>query len=272
MTDREKHLAALERRGLDSGSGSSGAPPHDHSSKPHAVAAVASATTPAANAEATVMQACAKCVFEALPKLREEQLVDVLEFVAAQHTGTNFNPDNASKALEVCAFVRRRPFAVTAEGVAALARLARHALGSSTGNEKSTEHKLWLLTSCALNTAAAIRAHDGDALVFFDALQRDTGVRGRYLQRQYATKAMQEHVLNPNGYLVDEDPDAMLARKVNRLGTVHLCLGAFFLVLSVFVGIVANSETFQGRALTTIRGWLGYAELLPHDMLFSHES
>ena len=108
MTDREKHLAALERRGLDSGSGSSGAPPHDHSSKPHAVAAVASATTPAANAEATVMQACAKCVFEALPKLREEQLVDVLEFVAAQHTGTNFNPDNASKALEVCAFVRRR--------------------------------------------------------------------------------------------------------------------------------------------------------------------
>ena len=247
MTDRE-------RRSLGGGSGCSGAPPPDHSSKPPAAAT--SATAPAANAEAAVMQACAKCVFEALPKLREEQLVDVLEFVAAQHTGKNFSPDNASKALEVCAFVRRRPFAVTAEGVAALARLARHALGSSTGNEKSTEHKLWLLTSGALNTAAAIRAHDGDALVFFDALQRDAGVRGRYSQRQYATKAMQEHVLNPNGYLVDEDPDAMLARKVNRLGTVHLCLCAFFLVLSVFVGIVASSETFQGRALTTIRGWL----------------
>ena len=52
MTDREKRLAALERRGLGGGSGSSGAPSPDHSSKPQAVAAMASATAPAAQLSA----------------------------------------------------------------------------------------------------------------------------------------------------------------------------------------------------------------------------
>jgi thioredoxin len=52
MTDREKRLAALERRGLGGGSGSSDAPPLDHSSKPQAVAAAASAIAPAASASA----------------------------------------------------------------------------------------------------------------------------------------------------------------------------------------------------------------------------
>ena len=215
------------------------------------------------------MQACSKCLFEALPKYREEQLVDLLEFVAAQHSGRNFNPDNSSKALDICNFLRRRPFAASPAGVAAIARLARHALGSSTGDQASAEHKLWLLTSGALNTAAAIRAHNGDALAFFDALQHDASVRGRYLQRQYATKAMQEHVESPNAYFEEEDPDALLKRKMAALRPFQLFFAALLLALAIFIGIVGNSERSQRRLLEKVRPLLGYTEPLPDEPLFS---
>ena len=52
-----------------------------------------------------------------------------------------------------------------------LARLARHALSKSSGEASSTEHRLWLLTSGALNTAAAICEYGGNASGFFKALQ-----------------------------------------------------------------------------------------------------
>ena len=45
-----------------------------------------------------------------------EQLVDMLEFVATQHSGSSFNADNTEKALEIAAFCRQRPFAVSASG------------------------------------------------------------------------------------------------------------------------------------------------------------
>jgi len=204
---------------------------------------------------AQILQACTKCLFEALPKMHEQELVDLLEFVAVQHSGNNFNPDNSAKALEICAFLSKRPFAATKVGVAALARLARHALGS--GDEKSAEHKLWLLTSGALNTAAAICAYDGDAVVLFDAMQKDGGVRGRYLQRQYATKAMQEHVQDPGAYLEEEDPDELLMRKVSALRTSQLAVPVLLLLLAIAIAFVCGNETAQGAIVSRLEKWSG---------------
>ena len=72
-------------------------------------------------------------------------MVELLEFIAVQHSGSNFNPDNQEKALEIAAFCKKHAFPCSAQGVAALARLARHALGSGSGESSSPEHQLWLL-------------------------------------------------------------------------------------------------------------------------------
>lgn len=52
-----------------------------------------------------------------------------------------------------------------------------------------------MLSSGALNTAAAIASFNGNATAFFAALTGPTGnlERGKYLQRQYAQAAMQAH-------------------------------------------------------------------------------
>lgn len=52
-----------------------------------------------------------------LPDLSEERLVQLLEFVAVQHNGNNFNADNTKKMSEIVAFLEECPFAVTPEGV-----------------------------------------------------------------------------------------------------------------------------------------------------------
>ena len=52
--------------------------------------------------------------------------------------------------LTTAAFCNKSPFATTNAGVACLARLARHALGSSEGDGKTAEHQLWLLAGGAL--------------------------------------------------------------------------------------------------------------------------
>ena len=199
-----------------------------------------------------VMEACTKCLFEALPKLPEDRLVDILEFVATQHSGRNFDPDNTAKALEVAAFLQRRPYPVSDAGVSAIARLARHALGSSTGSVDTPEHKLWLLTSGALNTAAAIHEHKGDAVVFFDAMQRDGSVRGRYLQRQYTTAAMKQHVQDPSAYLAFEDADERLIRKINELRPCQLALLAFMFMLVLFVGLAAGHQATQHAIMRVV--------------------
>ena len=155
------------------------------------------------NALASVQTA----LFSALPGLPPNEMVDMLEFIATQHAGS-FNPDNTDKALEIAAFVQQRPFAVSARGVGSLARLARHALGSSTGQGNSAEHQLWLLTSGALNTAAAIREHDGDAVRFFNAVKRDGLVRGKYMQREFAKAAMADHLSKPHAFNNGAPPPA----------------------------------------------------------------
>jgi len=129
----------------------------------------------------------------ALPDLPTPRVVDMLEFIYAQHSGSSFNPDNTSKASSIIEFLEARPFPATKEGVASLAALARHALGKSEGQANSPEHQLWLLTSSALNTAAAIADFGGDAARLFDAIDRGGPERGKYLQRHYATLAMKQH-------------------------------------------------------------------------------
>ena len=52
-----------------------------------------------------------------------------------------------------------------------------------------------MLSSGALNTAAAVSSFNGNATALFAALTGPTGnlERGKYLQRQYAQAAMQAH-------------------------------------------------------------------------------
>lgn len=184
------------------------------------------------------------CLFEALPALPQERLIDLLEFIASQHGGSSFNPDNTLKALEIAAFVQRRPFAVSASGVASIARLARHALGSSSGVGNSTEHQLWLLTSGALNTAAAIHEFDGDAVRFFDAARRDDAVRGKYLQRQYAQAAMEAHVAAPDAYAGGDEGGEGAARAgaASSLSPLTLACAGFGIVLAVFLGMLLTAD------------------------------
>ena len=56
-------------------------------------------------------------VFEALPDLDQAQLVELLEFIATQHSGYNYSADNGNRAKDIAAFLARAPFAVSKTGV-----------------------------------------------------------------------------------------------------------------------------------------------------------
>ena len=142
----------------------------------------APAETPAPAASSDVSEKVRDALIEALPNLAEAELVDLLEFVYTQHSGSNFNADNTSKAHATAVFVESRPFAISKRGVASLCKLARYSLEKSEGKpkENNAEHQLWLLMSGALNTAAAIADFDGDAAGMFDAAVNDGVARGKY--------------------------------------------------------------------------------------------
>ena len=117
----------------------------------------------ATGAQATVFEA----VSAALPSLPTPQVVDILEFIYAQHSGSSFNPDNTSKAPAIIEFLEQRPFAATPAGVTSLACLARHALSKSEGKGNSPEHQLWLL-AIAFRGQGNFKAPLGTAHGFFD--------------------------------------------------------------------------------------------------------
>ena len=138
---------------------------------------------------------------QALPDTAEAELVDLLDFIQVQHSGSSLNPDNTRCADAIVDFVRQRPFAASQRGVEALARLARHAAGAAERREGAAggappitpEHHLWLLTSSALNTAAAICASGGaDPALTFARIESGGAERARYLERMYAKDAMRE--------------------------------------------------------------------------------
>ena len=65
----------------------------------------------------SLQQQVAVSVFEALPDLQEEELVELLDFIFQQHSGGAFNPDNTPKKEAIVQFVKERPFAVSERGV-----------------------------------------------------------------------------------------------------------------------------------------------------------
>ena len=200
---------------------------------------------------AEVVSRLQQALFKALPSYAMEQLTELLEFIATQHPGSNFNPDNTSKAIEICAFCKKTPFPVSAAGVSALARLARHCLGSSDGDSKSVEHQMWLLTGTALNTAAAVRDFDGDPLALFEAVRTDGGVRGRYMQRLFAKAAMEAHLRSPDDYrdgVPPPDVRAALMRQLKEFGPLQIVLSS----LVLFVAVVAGLFFINDRAHDTI--------------------
>ena len=204
--------------------------------------------------QAEVMGRIQGALFEALPGLKTKEMVELLEFIATQHSGSNFQPDNQSKALEIAAFCRDNEFPVSRQGVAALARLARHALGSSTGDSAtSTEHQLWLLASGALNTAAAIYAHDGDPIACFEAIRKDGGVRGRYMQRSFAQAAMADHLKEPNVALPPPGPAPAPEPEVVKPG--QLFVTAFMLFLAVISAVMMVSDSALYELTVWVFGW-----------------
>ena len=143
---------------------------------------------------------------QALPDTAEAELVDLLDFIQVQHSGSSLNPDNTSCADAIVNFVRQRPFAASQRGVEALARLARHAAGAAERREGAAggappitpEHHLWLLTSSALNTAAAICASGGadPALTFARRrlmLMERVGLSGSDCPKKKDKKENQQH-------------------------------------------------------------------------------
>lgn len=68
-------------------------------------------------ADPSLQQQVAESVFEALPDLQEEELVELLDFIFQQHSGGAFNPDNTPKKEAIVRFVKERPFAVSEHGV-----------------------------------------------------------------------------------------------------------------------------------------------------------
>ena len=48
-------------------------------------------------AGAATQERVAEVVFEALPDLQEQELIDLLDFIFTQHSGSAFNPDNTPK-------------------------------------------------------------------------------------------------------------------------------------------------------------------------------
>lgn len=64
-------------------------------------------------------------LLDCLPDLSEDKLVDMLEFIAVQHTGSPFSADNIAQAEAISEFVTNRPFAVTKTGVARCDCVAR---------------------------------------------------------------------------------------------------------------------------------------------------
>jgi hypothetical protein len=64
------------------------------------------------------LESLQSALLECLPHLSEDTLVDMLEFIAVQHPGSTFQPDNSEQAPAICEFVKHRPFAVTMVGVA----------------------------------------------------------------------------------------------------------------------------------------------------------
>ena len=148
---------------------------------------------PSVSSEQTIAKVL-EAITAALPELAEHEVIDILEFIHVQHGGSSFNPDNTAKAAAIIGFLNARPFAGSARGVSSLAKLARHALTQSEGSGNSPEHQLWLLSSCALNTAAAVAEFDGDAAQLFDELDQGGLSRGKYMQRYYAQRAMKKFV------------------------------------------------------------------------------
>ena len=144
-------------------------------------------------------------------------------------------------------------FPCSSQGVSALARVARHArLGKG---RRPAEHQLWLLASGALNTAAAVCAHDGDAVSCFESIRTDSAVRGKFMQRIYAQHAMQDHVQNPDVCLSQEteDPDAVLIRLVSNLGPAQLFCAASALFVAIMASVILASESASASAAR----WLG---------------
>ena len=202
-------------------------------------------------------QSVMQVLFEALPGLPAERIVDLLEFIAVQHYGGNFNQDNTMKGLEIASFCKRRPFAVSKSGVAALARLARHALGSSEGTGSSAEHHLWLITSGALNTAAAICEHDGDTVALFEAVRSEGSMRGRYVHRYFANAAMQCHLRNPQAFREDLPPPEVWPALRRQLTVLNPCAHVSIAIL-IFVCLVAGtvviSESAANRMIDSATG------------------
>ncbi|KAL1528916.1 hypothetical protein AB1Y20_010238 [Prymnesium parvum] len=178
-------------------------------------------------------------LMEVLPHLEEDRLVQLLEFVAVQHSGNNFNTDNTGKAAEIVAFLERQPFAATALGVTSLAMLARHALKRSEGEAKRKEHRLWLITSGALNTAAAILHHGGEPAAFFEALERDTVHRNLYFQREFAKRAMKEHVTTTANVDYRERALASERKQQRQVFIDQYCGGSHFMFAAIMGGIGA---------------------------------
>lgn len=156
---------------------------------------------------AGVQQKLTSMVTEALNDTPVQDLVDLLDFIEVQFSGSCFNPDNTGRADAIAAFLHDRPFAVTQRGVDTLARLSSFALGKSeeltrslgsTGRAVAPEQQLWLLANSALNTAAAIRESGADQpAAAFTWIERRRDVRRKYLQRDFATAAMRAARVEP---------------------------------------------------------------------------
>ena len=79
----------------------------------------------------------------------EQELIDLLDFIFTQHSGSAFNPDNTEKKDEIVQFLEGRPFASSERGVARC--------GTPPGNTPSNSARAHVCASCLSAAYASSR-------------------------------------------------------------------------------------------------------------------
>ena len=83
-------------------------------------------------------------------------------------------------------------------------------------------------------------------MALFEAVRREAGTRGRYMQRLFAQAAMQDHLHNPEVFreaVPPPDVGAALRRQLANLGPCQLFLAGVVLFVAVVSGICVMSES-----------------------------
>jgi hypothetical protein len=145
------------------------------------------------------MQLIAEWIREAYPRLNEEELAQLMKFVALQHPG--IHPDNIMRHAGIAAFFDEAAAAgklPSLHALLALGQLAKERSQSSDAEEAGRGGRILLVASQAINTLVACQS-EGSARQFFDTMLREPNgeLVARYRALGFATACLQDPPPDP---------------------------------------------------------------------------